>query len=71
MSKRSPPWTVAACAPCPFSHGNAAEWCQAMGDKRIPDAVDVDRERPKWCPLPITLVPSVEAGATDAPKEQD
>ena len=47
---------VFACVDCPFSD-DSIDRCKAKTDRgrSIPYAIDVDRERPKWCPLPVVV----------------
>lgn len=52
---------IKACALCPYFDHASCNHCLAVrpfaGGRKIPDKIDVDEQRPKWCYLPIVLVP--------------
>lgn len=66
---------ITGCSACVFMLGldeaRGDAWCTAQGlrrglrrgtknERRIDDSVDVDTQRPKWCPLPILVEPATE-----------
>lgn len=66
MARR--PVKVTGCAECPFAGGDSAGYCRAVsaarGGRMIPLSVNVDSQRPRWCPLPLVVQPARGAVVT-------